>query len=315
MRSRLKISAMLGFSVLTCSAPVESWAQDLNTELAWWMEYVDDSASLGDLTIPGTHDSGALYESFSGTAKCQDLTIGEQLDIGVRYLDIRLRHIDDALVVHHGSVYQHQNFDDVLTQVTDFLATYPSEVVVMEVSEEYTSSNITRTFEETFNTYAENSAYSSYWWRHSYVPTVGDVRGKIVLLRRFSGSFWVSGGIDVTGWEDNAEFTLYDTRDVAINVQDYYQVSSWSNDNKWNEIAEHLSAAESDSAGTLFLNFTSGYRSVWGIPNIPGVADDINQRLLDYFDAVGSGNLHHGVVISDFITAEMVRAELYPFFN
>jgi 1-phosphatidylinositol phosphodiesterase len=290
-------------------------ALDLENELAWWMGHVSDSASLADLTIPGTHDSGAMHEPFGGTAKCQNLTIREQLDIGVRYLDIRLRHYGDSLLVHHGSVYQHLNFDDVLIQVTDFLAENPSEVVMMEVSQEYTSDNNTRSFEETFVTYTEDSAYTNYWWRHSYVPVVGDVRGKIVLLRRFSGSFWTSGGIDVTDWPDNAAFTRYDTQSVAIDVQDYYKVNMYTNDNKWSEIRNQLDEAQWDTSGTLFLNFTSGVRSILGIPNIPIVSNDINDRLIDYFKNVSESMVHHGVVISDFVSKELIKAELFPYLS
>jgi 1-phosphatidylinositol phosphodiesterase len=141
---------------------------------------------------------------------------------------------------------------------------------------------------------------------------LGDVRGKIVLLRRFSGSFWTSGGIDVTGWQDNTEFTLYDTRSVAINVQDYYSVSMWTNDNKWDEVVDHLDAARSDTDGSLFLNFTSGARSVFGVPNITGVSDDINDRLIDYCNGESESSVHYGVVISDFISEEAVQEELYP---
>jgi 1-phosphatidylinositol phosphodiesterase len=315
MKTVLRALTLFALVLSTCFIPSLGVALDLDNELGQWMAYVDDSASLSDLTIPGTHDSGATHEPFPGVAKCQDLSIGEQLDIGVRYLDIRLRHYGDSLVVHHGAVYQHLNFDDVLIQVTDFLAENPSEVVMMEVSQEYTSANNTRSFEETFVTYATDSDYSSYWWRHSYVPLVGDVRGKIVLLRRFSGSFWTSGGIDVTDWSDNDAFTCYDTRGIAIDVQDYYNVNMYTNNNKWSEIRNKLSSAQWDTSGTLFLNFTSGVRKILGIPNIPIVSNDINGRLIDYFENVSESNVHHGVVISDFITKEMVKQELRPYFN
>lgn len=295
--------------------PFVCMALELDNELARWMVHINDSSSLSDLTIPGTHNSGARYESFGGTAKCQNLTIREQLDLGVRYLDIRLRHYGDSLVVHHGAVYQHLNFDDVLLHVTDFLTENPSEVVMMEVSQEHTSENNTRTFEETFNTYANDSTYRNFWWRHSYVPVVGDVRGKIVLLRCFPGSFWTSGGIDITAWPDNAAFTRYDTRGVAINVQDYCKVNAHTNDNKWYEIRNHLSEAQWDTSRTLFLNFTSGVRTAFGIPNIPSVSDDINKRLVDYFKGVVQSKVHHGVVISDFISKELTMEELRPYFN
>lgn len=144
---------------------------------------------------------------------------------------------------------------------------------------------------------------------------VGDVRGKIVLLRCFPGSFWTSGGIDITAWPDNAAFTRYDTQGVAINVQDYYKVNAHTNDNKWYEIRNRLSEAQWDTSGTLFLNFTSGVRTTFGIPNIPSVSDDINKRLVDYFKGVVQSKVHHGVVISDFISKELTMEELRPYFN
>jgi 1-phosphatidylinositol phosphodiesterase len=315
MKTELRAITLLWTVIFTCFTPTLTMALDLDNELAWWMSYVSDTASLADLTIPGTHDSGAMHEPIAGMAKCQNLTIREQLDIGVRYLDIRLRHYGDSLVVHHGSIYQHLNFNDVLIQVTDFLAENPSEVVMMEVSQEYTSKNNTRSFEETFVTYAEDTDYTSYWWRHSYVPLVGDVRGKIVLLRRFSGSFWTAGGIDITDWSDNAAFTLYDTQSVAIDVQDYYKVNMYTNDNKWIEIRNRLDTAQWDTSGTLFLNFTSGVRSILGIPNIPTVSNDINDRITDYFKNVTESMVHHGVIISDFVNKELIKAELYPYLS
>lgn len=61
-----------------------------------WMSALQDNVSLSQISVP-THDSGATVEFPSGTAKTQNLTIAEQLNIGVRFLDIRCRHIDDSL--------------------------------------------------------------------------------------------------------------------------------------------------------------------------------------------------------------------------
>jgi 1-phosphatidylinositol phosphodiesterase len=301
------------FKALIISAPLTVSAADLDTGLADWMSLVDDTTPITDMTIPGTHDSGAMYEPFSGTAKTQDLGITEQLNIGVRYLDIRLRHYQDSLVVHHGSIYQHLNFDDVLIEATAFLAEHPTETIFMQVSEEYEAYNNTRTFEETFVTYETNEEYADFWWTHSYLPELGDVRGKIVLLRRFSGSFWTSGGISVTGWSDNDEFDLYDTRSTRIHIQDYYKVKSTTNNNKWGVIYENLTNASTDTTESLFINFTSGYRSIIGIPNIPSVADDINDRLVDYFDGVSG--VSSGILVSDFTSETLTKAALESYLD
>ncbi len=218
MQAALRTITLFGTIISSCLWPTQSMALDLNHELAHWMDHISDAVSLTDLSIHGSPDSGSRYDAFAGTAKYQKLTIREQLDPGVRYLYIRLRHYGDVLVVHHGAVYQHLNFDDVLHQATDFLAENPREVVMMVVSQEYTSENNTRTLERTLTSYADDPAYRNFWWWHSYMPQVGDARGEIALLRRFSDSFWTSGGVDITACPGNTAFTRYDTRGVAINV-------------------------------------------------------------------------------------------------
>jgi len=306
------IVAALAIAV-TGGVPARAAAQTADSELDHWMAFVDDAARLGDLTIPGTHDSGALFESFPGTAICQDMSIANQLDIGVRYLDIRLRQIGNALVVHHGAVYQHENFDDVLIQVTGFLRANPSETVIMEVSSEHTPADNTESYEQTFMRYVNHPSYRDAWWRERRISRLGEVRGKIVLLRRFSGSASVAGGIDVTGWRDNTQFTLTDAAGVRITVQDSYVVSS--NGTKWSAITGLLGQAAGDTGGAWYVNFTSGYWSILGIPNILGVSGDINRRLLDYATTSTLHHAHHGTVVSDFVARPIVQQLLRLYFE
>ena len=316
MSQRYSLSAYVttGLIALVLFAlPRSAAAQNLDTDLDSWMGFVPDAESLGKLTIPGSHDSGAMVEPIAGIAKCQSLTIREQLDIGVRYLDIRLRQIDNALVVHHGVVYQNLNFDDVLRQVTSFLQANPSEAVAMEVSSEHTPENNTESYEQTFLRYVNNPSYAAFWWRQDHVPTLGEVRGKIVLLRRFSGS--AAGGINITGWQDNTQFTLTDARGGRIVVQDNYKVSFGSNDTKWRQVTGLLDQAVADTGATWYLNFTSGVWSFLGIPNIPGVSNDVNNRLVSFFRANPRHFVHHGTLISDFVSKQLVQQQLRLYFE
>lgn len=257
-----------------------------------WMTSIGDAVLLSQLTIPGTHDSGAMYEPISGTAKCQDLTIAEQLAAGVRFLDIRCRHYGDSFVIHHGSVYQNMNFDDVLDACSSFLSANPDECIIMSVKEEYDSYDITQTFAETFNDYVSQD--SDLWYFSTSVPTLGAARGKIVLVRRFSGSL----GLAANSWSDNALFST-----GVLRVQDYYQVSVSTNDNKIAAIESLFDEAMTGSTSTLYLNFCSGYKSYLGIPNIPSVSDDVNEWLEDYFEADLCSR--YGVVIMDFTCADL----------
>ena len=135
------------------------------------MGSLDGRKSLSQLSIPGTHNTGALYEPFYGTSKCQDLTIPDQLAIGVRYLDIRCRHVDNAFAIYHGPISQHLTFAGVVTDCINFLADNPTECVVMSVNEESTPSRNTRTFEETFASYV--AEHPQRWELGTTIPTLG----------------------------------------------------------------------------------------------------------------------------------------------
>jgi PKD repeat protein len=263
-----------------------------------WMASLDGNKRLSQFSIPGTHDSGAQYEPLSGTAKCQNTTIAQQLNFGVRFLDIRCRHVNDAFAIYHGTVDEQQTFRQVLDQVITFLNSNPGECVIMSVKEESTASGTTRSFEATFDTYVATNPGK--WSLGSSVPILNTVRGQIVLLRRF-GATVLPKGLDASYWPDNTSF-------VANNlaVQDCYQVSD--NATKWTYVTNEFSAAFGDSnANVLHLNFTSGYKpGLFGIPNVPTVSNYINPLLQNYFTSALRG--HYGCVIMDFADAN--RSEL-----
>ena len=160
-----------------------------------WMSSASGDLPLTRFSIPGTHDAGALYEPLSGTTKCQNLTLTEQLNAGVRFLDIRCRHVNNGFLIHHGLVYQKINFDDVLHVVTGFLTNNPTETVIMSVKEEYDPKGNTRTFEATFDSYVAKSPGK--WLLTSNIPTLDQARGKIVLFRRFPATS-IPKGLDLS---------------------------------------------------------------------------------------------------------------------
>lgn len=260
-----------------------------------WMSGIDDRLTIGQLSIPGTHNSGARYESFGGTAKCQNQTISDQLNTGIRFLDIRCRHINNAFVIHHGSVYQNLNFNDVLSACYTFLNNNSSEVIIMSVKEEYTASNNTRSFQETFDSYVQQNP--SKWYLGETVPALGSVRGKIVLFRRFGSSS--PNGINASVWPDNAVFEI-NNASIQLKVQDKYQVKD--NNEKWLDIYALLTEAKNGGASRLYINFTSGVKSgLFGIPNIPTASNFINPKITTYFNDVGK--YRFGILAMDFSDA------------
>src|ERR1700683_5496910 len=256
------------------------------------MGTLDGRKSISQLSIPGTHNTGALYEPVYGTSKCQELTIADQLAIGVRYLDIRCRHVDNAFAIYHGPISQHLTFAGVVTICTDFLVDNPTECIVMSVNEESIPSRNTRTFEETFASYVED--HSQRWEMSTTIPTLDQARGKIVLLRRFPADSSMKG-IEASRWPVNATFTIAGR--ANLRVQDQYIVPN--NHAKLAAIRSLYDEARSANDETLYLNYTSGYRrGLLGFPDIRVVSDFINPAVSQYFNENNPGRF--GVTIMDF---------------
>jgi len=277
-----------------------------------WMKSIDGEKYLYEITIPGTHDSGAMVDGgIYGTARCQVKTIEEQLNFGIRFLDIRCRRVGNKFVVHHGKVYQNMNFDDVMKVLSFWLRAHPSETVIMSLKEEYEPEpkDGQLAFGEIFSYYV-SSYFPGTWYLGKEVPQLKDVRGKIVLLRRFNEHPLKEPdhrGInaDNRGWPDDDVATLTGPG-PSIFVQDVCVVHSTSN--KWDKIKRYLDEAKTTNPTTLYLNFTSGYNDLnFGIPNIPIVAGNINPRLKSYFEDPANGKGRYGVVIMDLASPELTK--------
>ncbi len=260
-----------------------------------WMSWVPDSTRLSVLSLPGTHDTMA-YQSHGGSlTQTQSLDLRKQLDAGVRALDIRCRHIANSFTIHHGVVYLHVNFDDVLRTTIQFLNANPSETVVMRVKKEHTEENVTRSFAETYLAYRNNPAYQPYIWTGSHVPSLGEVRGRIVILDDFGGgAFGIPWG--------------------GLNLQDDWTVSTlFDIGNKWNKVRAHLDRTNTGASSTLFVNFLSGASalahpfSVAGGHSAMGIRG-VNDYAIDHL--VAGHNQRAGILFMDFPGAGLIDAIL-----
>ncbi len=275
-------------------------AKSISYSLSNWMGSIIGSKKLSELSIPGTHDSGARYESFPATAKCQNLTIDDQLNTGVRYLDIRCRHFNNAFEIHHGAVYQKINFTNVLNSCTAFLNNNPSETIIMAIKEEHTPAGNNRSYEATFDSYVAQNR--SLWYFGENIPTLDQARGKIVLIRRFGASN-LPKGIDATIWDasnatGNTTFEI--NNNAHVKIQDFYKVQN--NDTKWNTFTSLINETKTGNTNRLDINYTSGYKSgIFSIPNITTVSNNINPRVSSFFNANTKGKF--GIIVMDFAEA------------
>ncbi|WP_407548742.1 phosphatidylinositol-specific phospholipase C domain-containing protein [Streptomyces sp. Pv4-95] len=149
-----------------------------------WMSALGDGTPLQRLTIPGTHDSGARVGG--PWVACQNTPIDAQLASGVRFLDVRCRAIDGVFAIHHGAFYQQLMFGDVLNACRAFLQAHPSETVLMRVKQEY-SEVAAEEFRRIFDIYLDDKGYRSLFRLDGGLPSLGQARGKVVLLADADG--------------------------------------------------------------------------------------------------------------------------------
>lgn len=65
-----------------------------------WMSYIKDDAKITKIAMPGSHNSGTM--KMHKFARCQNGTLFEQFQHGVRFFDIRLRADKKGVRIAHG---------------------------------------------------------------------------------------------------------------------------------------------------------------------------------------------------------------------
>ncbi|KAK8847097.1 hypothetical protein M9Y10_019677 [Tritrichomonas musculus] len=265
-----------------------------NFDSSNWLKSVDGNKKIFSLSIPGTHESCARVGG--PLVQCQDWSIEEQLNNGVRYLDIRCRHINDCFMIHHGSVYQQLSFGTGVRDVCiNFLKAHPTEFIFMQIKEEYEAVENTRSFEETMKTYI--NSLEQFYFLDEISPTLDQVRGKIVILRRFSSTINPMG--NYLQFQDNTIFTS--TTTITARIQDCYNVPTlFDRGNKWNHVLSLLNEALINTDNNkLFVNFGSG-SSAFCYPW--SVCDYITPLIGNYLEHA-QPNAFVGVIMFDYINS------------
>lgn len=281
--------------------PDNATEDSTTTTVRAFMAELPDEAPLSSLALPGTHDSGATVDMvLPGTAKCQSLTIGEQLSIGVRFFDIRLRRVEGSLHVYHGEVDQKLSFDEVLTAFYSFLDTYPTEAVIVCIKEEADPVDTAESFDAAIKRVLSENA--DRWYLENKIPTLGEARGKCVLMRRYgtAGSYGFGAA---SGWRDNTTFTI-ENPGCRLRVQDCYEQEA--PEGKWEAIHAFFDTMAQKEKDTYYLNYTSGYvKNFLGIPNILTVSDYVTPKL---YEALLEKPDVQGIFVSDHITQDLAQA-------
>ncbi|KAF2108511.1 hypothetical protein BDV96DRAFT_605573 [Lophiotrema nucula] len=202
-------------------------------DLATWMSSLPSTLPLSALSIPGSHNSHAYYRALP-SVRCQVVDVKAQLEHGIRLLDIRVQpaHATDIdkkdLALVHGafpaSLTGAKYLEPILDTCYEFLQRNPKETIIISLKREGIGSATDEVLSQILDKHyiAPNRER---WHTGSTLPYLGDVRGKLVLIRRYNlhDSLAASShgyGLDATEWPDNCAHAFHG----PFCVQDFYGV-------------------------------------------------------------------------------------------
>lgn len=277
-----------------------------------WMSVLSDDVPLSALAIPGTHDSGTKNAPFALIAKCQNLSIPSQLEAGCRFLDIRLRLKKGRFILAHGVVpclAEHglYDFDRFMGELNDFLRMNPTETVLVSIKRDAgESEGFVRLL---YEKYLSNGR----WFLENRMPTLGEVRGKAVLLRRFeqddypltdengglnfSPALWGnSAGRQAHGYRKFRMERLDGTDGGEVCLQDCYSLAPYA---KWyGAFCPLLDRGRAE--GETVLNFLS----CTGLLSPAAAAVSLNRRFSQSDTPLLADG---GIVVFDFLDASIAE--------
>ncbi|KAF5381734.1 hypothetical protein D9615_005397 [Tricholomella constricta] len=313
-----------------------------------WMAKFPDNTKLVHMNLPGTHDAATWNYSdatqaslfrYTGPAKpasvyrCQERSLFQSLNEGIRVFDLRYAYNpgNDTIGFHHSEALlaPHTTLEDVLFGFYSWLDKHPTEAVLVSMNYEGGTGtpNDAALQEHLYNLFQSNLA-KKYWVQsNGTLGILGQARGKLTLLQRFTYTLLPSTSskrigiyLDGAHWSDNGkaiELVYNQAENHVAYIEDYYYMDELAADAgtaanvelKYNVTVAHLKNATMYNHDQLYLSFASASHND-AVPqvsprtmalgngtDIPGV----NQKLLPWFKE--HKGKRFGVVMLDFYDA------------
>ena len=309
------------FLAVFSSAKLNSWMRELHND--WPLQI---------LSIPGTHNAPTCHKALP-SVRCQAVGVPEQLDNGVRFLDIRITcdPDDDTLYLVHGAfpvaLSGSKYFGDMCQEIYAFLEKNPSETVIMSVKREGTGkANDEQAAKHLKKAYIDKK--KDRWFTEPRVPKLGEARGKILLMRRMNIDDELKKchdgkgfGINAKAWPDNCEDGKIG-KAGHIRVQDFYEVTESQNIEKKIDFSRgHLERAAEQffclskpeaAMPPFFVNFLSASNFFNATCWPERIAAKVNPAIIEYLcikhgeggqgpKKLKAGCCSTGIVVTDWV--------------
>lgn len=300
-----------------------------------WTGKLAGTLQLHQITMPGTHDSGTFRMGDYNC--CQDMTILEQLYVGVRYFDIRVSTDTAALQVVHAGYDTYYTLAEVATTFRKFLdgslnvnASEETIVVQLKVDDGPDNAQWAQAILDCVDN-AFAGAAKQPWLDpiEQHGPTFSSLRGRLVVLRRFEEPAAAPNGTPVKyfvsldtfekywgtpSWEQEFganEFEWVDPgkgnvdyrtlQGVSFRLQDNYQTTREIKANIVRGVLDD--AANGVMPDSWYLNFSSAAPAAhprW-------VAEYVNPRVEGWLDEAAKNPklARYGTVLMDFPSIAM----------
>ena len=291
-----------------------------NVDNSQWMKTLADSRLVADLSLPGSHDActadGWFYKDLGKiaevSAKTQDLTIKEQLKVGMRVFDLRPERMHDGanyvLRCSHGIMYTKLLVSDFFQQLKEFLAANPSEFCLLTVDLSATSDKTAwgKEFTELVNSAEFRSMFADFKPR----LTVGEMRGHVLMLscQKYAEQpvgGYCNGWISEKGHKElmKGHITGADGVETPLWVQDFW--GKWDREGKNELVVSTLEAAVgrdmTAEKPAWVINFPSAY---FGLPFSDSYRDNAVKANKVVADWLSSHTGSVGIIYMDFAGME-----------
>lgn len=306
-----------------------------------WMAHLEPSLKaepLSQVALPGTHDSGTyawkkelgaspdsdltvtiekkldvlgrlgdcitdgiLKLVFERMCKCQDMSIKDQLEAGIRYLDLRVARHEESNEYYSCHGVFCVNYDEILDEIANFLTANPKEIVVLDFNHFYAMDE------------EHHQAFSA------------------KIVEKLDGKMAIRGEVEANSpvqqyWDKGAQAVCIYHNDIYKSTDGKFWhrgviSSPWPNKNKTDELHENLQerikARNKDYFFVLQGILTPDGELIkdeilesGGETSIKSIASRVSNRVVDWVEDEWKEENHNIVIVDFFHDCSMVQSIL-----
>lgn len=288
-----------------------------------WLSLLDDETPVSRLSLPGTHDAATGEGTCLSIGVTQSLSLQAQWDMGIRVFDLRPGYkkvrkgffkYRNELHIYHGIVETKISFDKAIRCLTANLKAHPQEfaVVVMRFEGDSPAYSDRNVWNGLMSDYLANQLPQEF--KVDYRPdlTLGEVRGKLLILSRDAYADRPLTGGFISGWSHGESGTEYGTitsangSTSALNVQDWYEVKN--TDTKCNALRRFIDLASTAENGRLTINHASGYTGIGDNSGILKNASSTQPAVYRYLTSDERAEGSAGIILMDRVGVRTLKA-------